>query len=261
MRKFLTFASRSAGRMLVSTADCAARARISCVRSRRLAPFASMSRRPPRLARWWPRMPRSPPEVGVEVMQRRRQCSGRSHRHGVRARRRLSRSGQHRRRRLHGGAACADGTDRRTRLPREGAPRRHARHVSRQRRQSSPTAPSPAISLPGCPVRRHGSLGGAPPLRHETLELSSSHRPSRFARDGFVGRSPSWPGSVRARGRRACAAFQGSAALLLPNGQPLAEGAHAGAIPTSRPTLQRIADNGSAGFYEGAYRGPHRRKR
>jgi gamma-glutamyltranspeptidase / glutathione hydrolase len=70
-----------------------------------------------------------------------------------------------------------------------------------------------------------------------------------LARDGFTV-DAQLAGSVRNAAAR-LAAFDGSAALLLPGGEPLAAGSR-WRNPDLAATLQRIADDGPAGFYEGA---------
>jgi gamma-glutamyltranspeptidase / glutathione hydrolase len=69
-----------------------------------------------------------------------------------------------------------------------------------------------------------------------------------LARDGFIV-DAELAQSVRAAADR-LARFEGSAALLLPGGTPLQEGTR-WSNPDLAAVLQRIADSGPAGFYEG----------
>ncbi|MGH7446724.1 MAG: gamma-glutamyltransferase, partial [Longimicrobiales bacterium] len=69
-----------------------------------------------------------------------------------------------------------------------------------------------------------------------------------MARDGFVVDS-ALAGSIRAAAER-LRRFSGSAALFFPNGEPLQPGAR-WANPDLARVLQRIADSGPAGFYQG----------
>jgi gamma-glutamyltranspeptidase/glutathione hydrolase len=69
-----------------------------------------------------------------------------------------------------------------------------------------------------------------------------------MARDGFIVDS-ALAGSISDAASR-LSQFEGSAALLLPNGVPLQVGA-LWTNPDLAGVLQRIADNGPAGFYEG----------
>jgi gamma-glutamyltranspeptidase/glutathione hydrolase len=69
-----------------------------------------------------------------------------------------------------------------------------------------------------------------------------------FARDGFIV-DAELAASVRDAAER-LAPFAGSAALLLPNGQPLQQGM-TWRNPDLAATLLRIAEHGPAGFYEG----------
>jgi gamma-glutamyltranspeptidase/glutathione hydrolase len=69
-----------------------------------------------------------------------------------------------------------------------------------------------------------------------------------LSRDGFIVDS-AFAGSVAAAASR-LSQFEGAAALFLPNGEPLQAGTH-WVNPDLARVLQRIADHGPAGFYEG----------
>lgn len=70
----------------------------------------------------------------------------------------------------------------------------------------------------------------------------------RLAEDGFIVDADLAESIVDAQ--RSLARFEGSAALFLPNGEPIAEGSR-WSNPDLAAVLKRIAEQGPAGFYEG----------